>query len=163
MTASTSVLNNIPEKFTVEQAFTISMIFFYEIWPLVEPKVLQEEFSTDGMYSLFFTIVCTGEECSAEWNESVYRVTGVTKEEQKHLKLSTTDIFSCALAFVQLYNQRYKFQISYAVLLLENMQNNPNEYSAEWQVWHRAIKQTILQYLNSKLFDWSARLPEDNN
>lgn len=158
-----SFLKSIPEKFTVEQAFTISMIFFYELWPLVEPKVLQEEALTEGMYSLFFTIVCTGEECSAEWNESVYRVMGVTKKEQKRLKLSITDVFSSALAFVTLYNQRYNSQISYVVLLLENMKKNPSDYSAEWQIWDSAVKQTILQYLDSKLFDWSATLPEDSN
>lgn len=134
-----SSLNKIPEKFTVEQAFTISMLFFYELWSLVEPRVLDQERIT-GTYSLFFETVCTGEECSAEWNEAIYRFMKIPKEKQRNLKLTLEKIFCCAIEFCKHHNERYENRLSFAVQLLESMKKNLNYTQMNGNVGIKQLK-----------------------
>ncbi|MEK7339838.1 MAG: hypothetical protein AABZ92_03895 [Verrucomicrobiota bacterium] len=147
----------IPETFSVEQAFSINILFFLNLWSLVEPKVIEEERLTET-YSLFFIIVCSGGEASAEWNEAIRRALSIPKEEQKALQLSLPEIFSCSLEFCKLHNERYKSEIAYAVHLLESMKKDPENYKAEWAVWQDVIAQTVNKYMDSDAFDWSDEL-----
>ena len=148
----------IPETFSVEQAFTINILFFLNLWPLVEPRVVEEEQKL-GTYSLFFIDVCSGGEASAEWNESVRRAMHVLKEEQKTLQLCLSDIFSCVIEFCKLHNEIYESEISYAVHLLESMRKDPSQYEQEWTVWQDVVEQTVNKYMDSDAFDWSDELP----
>ncbi|HEV3269897.1 MAG TPA: hypothetical protein VGZ69_04525 [Candidatus Rhabdochlamydia sp.] len=153
----------IPETFSVVQAYVIAMLFFLELWPLVKPKVIEEEQKL-GIYSLFFVLVCSGdsyfgEAPHAEWNEAIHRALHVPKEEQRKLQLSISEIFLCVLEFCKLYNERYDSKITYAVHLLESMKKKPENYKAEWVVWQDVCIQTVNKYMNSDSFDWSAELP----
>jgi hypothetical protein len=155
--------NQIPKAFSVEQAFVIGMVFFLNLWPLVEPKVVEEEQKL-GMYSLFFVLVCSGdsyfgEAPHAEWNEAIHRALHIPKEGQRKLQLSLPEIFLCVLEFCKLYNERYDSKIEYAVRLLEAMREDPENYKAEWAVWQDAYEQMVKKYMNSNSFDWSAELP----
>src|SRR5579862_4175210 len=93
----------IPKTFSVEQAYIICTYFFPNLWPLVEPKVMEEE-RLLGTYSFFFIDICSGdshfdEAPYAEWNEAVRRATHIPKEEQRILQLSLPEIFSCVIEF----------------------------------------------------------------
>lgn len=146
------------ETFSVEEGYVIGTVFFLELWPLLEPKITEKEEWT-GTYSLFFLIVCSGGECSAEWNEAVERAMHIPKENQKTLRLTVSEIFSCALEFCKLHNERYENNISYAVNLLEAMQKNPESYRVEWNIWEKIIKDTKTKHIDIEEFDWSAELP----
>ena len=153
----------IPKTFSVEQSYVICTLFFIHLWPLVEPRVVEEE-RLHGVYSLFFIDICSGDKYfdmapHAEWNESIRRSMGILKEEQKTLQLSLPEIFSCALEFCKLHNERYESKIAYAVHLLESMKEEPEKYKEEWAVWQDVIKQTVSKYMNNSGFDWSAKLP----
>ena len=148
----------IPETFSIEQAYVIGMLFFLNLWPLVEPRVIEEEQEL-GTYSLFFIEVCSGDECSAEWNEAIRRALSIPKEEQRALQLSLPEIFSCSLEFCKLHNERYRSEIAYAVYLLESMRKDPKNYKEEWGVWHGVVEQAVNKYMNSNEFNWSAERP----
>ncbi|HEV3269895.1 MAG TPA: hypothetical protein VGZ69_04515 [Candidatus Rhabdochlamydia sp.] len=148
----------VPETFSVEQAYVIGMLFFLNLWPLVEPRVIEEEQKL-GTYSLFFVEVCSGDECYAEWNEAIRRVLYIPKEEQRLLQLSLSEIFLCTLEFCKLHNERYESRIAYAVHLLESMKKDPKSYKTEWAVWQDVVEQTVNKYMNSNEFDWSDELP----
>ncbi|PWU15981.1 MAG: hypothetical protein C5B45_01520 [Chlamydiae bacterium] len=148
----------IPETFSVEQAFTINIYFFLNLWPLVEPRVIEEEQKL-GTYSLFFIEVCSGYECYAEWNEAIRRAMRVPKEEQKTLQLCLSDIFSCVIEFCKLHNEIYESEISYAVHLLESMKKNPENYKSEWEIWQKIVAVVVDKHMDSNGFNWSDRLP----
>ena len=149
---------DIPEVFSVEQGFVITMAFFLTLWPLVESRITEEE-RLYGTYTLFFREVCYGEECSAEWNEAIRRAINILKEEQRTLRLSQPEIFLSALEFCKLHNERYKGRITYAVHLLELMKKNPEQYPAEWAIWQKAVQDGVHKYTSTDYFDWSAELP----
>ena len=142
-----------PTTFSVEQSYVIGMLFFLHLWPLVEPRITEEERSL-GTYSLFFRTVCTSDDCYIEWNEAIYRAMHVPIEKQKILQLSLPEIFLCALEFCKLHNERYESRIAYAVHLLESMKEDPEGYKEEWAVWQDAVEQTISKYMDSDWFDW---------
>lgn len=148
----------IPETFSVEQAFVVNVLFFLNLWPLIEPRVIEEDQKL-GIYSLFFIEVCSGCECYAEWNEAIRRTLHISKEEQKKLQLSLSEIFSCALEFCKLHNERYESKIEYAVHLLESMKKDPEQYIKEWAVWQDVIEQAVNKYMDNDEFDWFAELP----
>ena len=153
----------IPGTFSVEQAYVIGMLFFLNLWPLVKPRVIEEE-RLHGVYSLFFILVCSGdsyfgEAPYAEWNEAIRQALHVPKEEQRKLQLSISEIFLCVLEFCKLYNERYDSKIAHTVDLLESMRKAPENCKAEWAVWQDVCIQTVNKYMNSDSFDWSAELP----
>ncbi len=152
----------IPETFSVGQAFNINIYFFLNLWPLVEPKVIEEE-RLFRIYSLFFIEVCSGYECYAEWNEAVRRAINIPKEEQRILQLSLAEIFSCALEFCKLHNEYYNSKITYAVQLLEAMRKDPEKYKAEWTVWHNMVAVIVDKYMDDDEFDWSDTLSAPPN
>ena len=143
----------IPETFSVGQAFTINIYFFLNLWSFVEPKVIEEE-RLDGIYSFFFIEICSGYECYAEWNEAIRRALHVPKEKQRSLQLSLPEIFSCSLEFCKLYNERYNSKIVYAVDLLESMRKDPENYKTEWAVWQKIITVIVDKHMNDDDFNW---------
>jgi hypothetical protein len=152
----------IPETFSVEQAYIICTYFFPNLWPLVEPKVTEEE-QLHGVYSFFFIDICTGEKLFgdapyAEWNEAIRRTLHISKEEQKTLQLSLPEIFSCVIGFCKLYNERYNSKIACAVDLLESMRKAPENYKAEWVVWQEIVAAVVDNDMNNDEFDWSSEL-----
>ncbi|MGB7127869.1 MAG: hypothetical protein WBD50_02110 [Candidatus Rhabdochlamydia sp.] len=154
----------IPETFSVEQAYVIGMLFFLELWPLVEPRVIEEE-RLHGVYSLFFIDICSGDKYfgeapHAEWNEAIRRTLHISKEEQKKLRLSLPEIFSCIMEFCKVHNERYNFKIAYAVHLLESMKKDPKNYKEEWAVWQETIEEPLDKYMDDDGFNWLDELPK---
>lgn len=145
------------KTFSIEKAYVISMLFLLHLWPLVEPTLTEEERSL-GIYCLFFLVACSGDKCSAEWHDAIHRALHIPKEEQATLELSLPGIFSCALEFCKLHNDRYDSKVSYAVRLLESMQRDPKSYKAEWAVWKDVVEQVVKKHMNSKSFEWSDEL-----
>lgn len=149
--------NNIPEKFTVEQAYVITMLFFLKLWEIIQSKITEKE-RIEGVYELFFIDVCSGDECHAEWNEAVRLETSIVKEKQKSLYLTLPQIFSCALAFCKLHNRHYNSKINYAVELLESMKEHYEKHPVEWEVWDKAVKEAASKHMKNIQFDWADQL-----
>ena len=147
------------QEFSVEQGFAISLIFFLDLWVLVEPHTSLLDENTSFTHGLFFCSVCTGFETSAEWNEAVFRAKRVSKEKQKTLKLNNEDLFLCAIEFAKLHNERWKSAIDYTVHLLSSMQKNPKNYQEEWAIWEKAKNDFMNKRVTFSNFDWSADLP----
>lgn len=147
------------QKFSVEKGYDISLIFFLSLWTLIEPEIKVFHKSAFFTNVLFFHEVCSGFEVHAEWNESVYRVKKIPKENQKSILLSESEVFLCALEFCKLFNERFESQLPYTVNLLEGMQKDPNFYNKEWSLWKNAIDRVMNQHKTLGDFDWSAELP----
>jgi hypothetical protein len=147
------------ERFTVEEGYAISLMFFLELWTLIEPVIAVTTIDLNT-YILFFREVCLGYEASAEWIEAVRRATGFSRMEQKTLKLSDGQLFSCAIEFCKLHNERWDSEIDYAVQFLDSMKKDPDKHRREWDLWET----TKTDYMSKRVkftrnFDWSAQLP----
>ena len=148
----------ISETFSVGQAFNLNIFFLLGIWPLVEPKVIEEEQKL-GLYSFFFIDICSTYDCHAEWNEAIRLVLHVTKEEQRTLQLSLSDIFSCIIEFCRIFNERCNFKIAYTVDLLESMRKNPKTHEKEWAIWQEVVTRISDKYMNREDdFNWASTL-----
>ena len=148
----------IPETFSVGQAFDLNIYFLLGIWRIVEPKVVEEE-QKSGLYSFFFIEICSTYDCYAEWNEAIRLVLHVPKEEQRTLQLTLPEIFSCVIEFCKIFNERCNFKIAYAVDLLESMRKDPESYEKEWAIWQEMVEAIADESVNRKnYFDWSATL-----
>ncbi len=144
----------IPETFSVGQAFHINIFFLLGIWPLVEPKVIEEE-QKSGLYSFFFIEVCSTYDCHSEWNEAIRLVLHVPKEEQRTLQLTLSEIFSCVIEFCKIFNERCNFEIAYAADLLESMRKSPENHKTEWAIWQEMVKEIADDYESKDNFNWS--------
>jgi hypothetical protein len=144
----------IPETFSVEQAFHINIFFLVDIWPLVEPKVIKEE-QNSGLYSFFFIEVCSTYDCHSEWNEAIRLVLHISKEEQKTLQLTLPEIFSCVIEFCKIFNERCNFKIAYAASLLESMRKSPENHKTEWAIWQEVVTKVAYDFMNKDNFNWS--------
>ncbi len=152
----------IPETFSVGQAYIICTYFFPHLWSLIEPRVIEEE-HLHGYYSFFSIIICTGDKHYgdapyAEWNEAIRRALHIPKEEQRTLQLYLSQVFSCVIEFCKLYNERYDFKIKYIVDLLESMRKDPKNYKAEWAIWQEIVTAVVDKQMNNDEFDWSSEL-----
>ncbi|MCI0381545.1 MAG: hypothetical protein L0207_00620 [Chlamydiae bacterium] len=147
------------QDFSVEQGFTISLIFFLRLWPFIEKEVKFLPGDAPSTHELFFFEVCSGFESSAEWNEAVFRAKKISKEKQRQLKLSEEDLFLCTIEFCKLHNERYESRLGYTVDLLESMKQNPKNHKAEWTTWKSAIDAVINKNQRLSDFNWSAELP----
>ncbi|QZA58490.1 hypothetical protein [Candidatus Rhabdochlamydia porcellionis] len=146
------------ETFSVGQAFNLNIFFLLGIWPLVEPKVLEEEQKL-GLYSFFFIDICSTYDCHAEWNEAIRLVLHVPKEEQRTLQLSLSDIFSCIMEFCKIFNERCNFKIAYTVDLLESMRKNPKNHEREWAIWQDMVKEIADDHEGkNNYFNWADTL-----
>lgn len=147
----------IPETFSVGQAFNLNIFFLVDIWSLVEPKVIEEE-QKSGLYSFFFIEICSTYDCYAEWNEAIRLVLHVPKEEQRTLQLTLPEIFSCVIEFCKIFNERCNFKIAYTVDLLESMRKNLKSHEREWSIWQEMVKAIADDFMNKEnYFNWSAR------
>lgn len=143
------------EKITIPQSYNIGTCFLVELWPLIEPKVLEEDKLT-GTYTLFFLDICCYDEYCAEWNESVRRVTQIPKEQQLNLYISLAQAFECTLEFCKLYNNHYQDEIIYSIQLLESMKQDPKKHQIEWSLWKKSIKY-VIDKADDDNFDWLAK------
>lgn len=143
------------ETFSVEEGYIIGTVFFLELWPLVEPKIIEEDRIT-GTYTLFFLEVCSWNEYCAEWNEAVRRVTDIPKTKQPTLQLSLPQIFQCTLEFCKLHNKQYENRLIYVVKILESMKEVPQQYQVEWGLWGKAVRYAQDYFINNNDFNWNA-------
>ncbi len=147
------------QEFTVEQGFAVSLIFFLRLWPLVEPQALLLDGDKPVTHDLFFREVCLGYETSAEWNEAVFRSTGIPRENQRDLKLTEEGLFLCAIEFAKFHNERWNSEIDFTVHLLESMKKDPKYHYKEWTVWKKAKDDFMSGRTTFYEIDWTAVLP----
>lgn len=147
------------QEFSVEQGFAISLIFFLDLWDLVEPHTSLLEGDAPSTQVLFFCEVCDGHETSAEWNQAVFRAKQIPKENQRSLKLTNDDMFLCAIEFARLHNERWESRLDYTVRLLESMQKNPANHQVEWAIWEKAKNDFMSKRTTFYDLDWSDELP----
>ncbi len=148
-----------PEKISVEQGFNVCLLFFNHLWPFIEPKTAEMDEETALLHVIFFCDICMGFESSAEWNEAIFRVKRIPKEEQKKgLMLSEEDLFLCSIEFFNFCNEKFELKLQYASNILESMRTNPKNYSLEWSLWKKAVADSFNTYVVSK-FDWLQELP----
>lgn len=144
----------IKKKFSVLQGFNVCLLFFDYLWPLVEPKTAELDEETALLHVIFFCDICLGFESSPRWNESIFRVKGIPKEEQKKgLMLSEEDLFQCSIEFFNFSNEKLELKLQYTSNLLESMKTNPQNHSTEWSLWKKAVADSYNTYVVSQ-FDW---------
>jgi len=148
---------NEERNISIEQGFNICLLFFNDLWPSTEPKLTKLDGDEATVNELFFLSVCMGFECSAQWNQAVYRVTKIPKEEQKKgFKISEKEVFLSMFEFSKIYNKIFKFKLIYVLNLLESMLAHPMDYYFEWSTWEGAVdysfKTTDFVHLN-----WDAK------
>jgi len=148
-------------KYTADQGYAIGLVFFLDLWDLLEPEV--EKLPGDNtliLHELFFREVCLGFEASAEWIESVFRVTRASRKQQHELLMSEADLFACALEFCKMHNERWEHILNYTVLKLESMRDHPVRYLVEWEIWKKVKSDILSKKTTFYAIKWSARLPK---
>ncbi len=147
-------------KYSVEQGYAIGLVFFLDLWDLLEPEVKKLSGSnTLIVHKLFFRDVCIGFEASAEWIESVFRITHATREEQKKLLISESEIFACSLEFCKMHNERWKHILDYTVERLDSMRKHPALHAREWAIWEKTKNDILSKRTTFYAINWSAKLP----
>ncbi len=68
---------------SVEQGFNVCLLFFNDLWPLMKPKMNELNREDSAIFKLFFLDVCMGFESSAQWNEAIFRIKKIPKDEQR--------------------------------------------------------------------------------
>ncbi len=141
------------QEITVEEGYHISLGFFYELWPLVEPHVQHSE-EIKNVNVLYFCIVCSGDEASTEWKQAVFRAKKIPNEKLRQAKLSEDDLFSCAIEFCKLHNERWEGNLDYTLQLLESMKANPEKHPKVWQLWKRTIEEVLVKHMTCGHFNY---------
>ncbi len=134
------------QEVTIEEGYHISLSFFNELWPLVEPNIQKPE-EIKNVHELFFCIVCIGEEASTEWKQAIYRAKKIPNEELRKTKLSEEDLFLCAIEFCKLHNERWEGMLDHSVRLLESMKTNPENHPIEWEKWKWAMEAVLIKHM----------------
>jgi hypothetical protein len=140
------------------QAYTVCLHFYNELWPSIEPKLVEFDVDAASVHELFFLSICTGIECSALWIEAVFRVKKVPKKEQrKGLSLTVDETFLCTIEFCQVCKDLYKWDLGYTLNLLSSMLVNPEKHSLEWSIWRNEVNHvfTMTSYYD---LDWTREL-----
>ncbi|MGL4348269.1 MAG: hypothetical protein ACRCSV_02255 [Chlamydiales bacterium] len=141
------------ETFSVEEGYLTYGIFFGKLCPLIESKVIKEK---QDFYNFFCLEICSWNEYCAEWNEAVYRVTNIPKEQQLTLQLSLSQIFECTLECCKLHNKHCENKVINSVKILEGMKEVPEQYQVEWKIWQEAVSNTQRNSIHYDNFDWHA-------
>lgn len=143
------------EGFSIEQGFNTCLLFYINLWPIIEPRINQLGEYDEKIHALFFVDICTGFECSGDWNVVIQRITKVSKEDQKKgLKLSETELLLCTVEFCKYYNEIFNGHLEFILNLVESMRNHPEEHPLHWALWKRALADSFKVKVVSE-FDWS--------
>lgn len=145
-------------ELSVEQAFTVCIVFFINLWDLIEPELPPSDPSPYKeiyeIHELFCNTICSTAasgpypEGHAEWNEAVFKIKKITKKNQKQLKLTINELFLCMIEFCKLYSKRYELNIiefcqsksyygeyesnlHFLIQLLESMKQDPKNHLKE--------------------------------
>jgi hypothetical protein len=147
------------KKITVEQAFNICLTFYNDLWPSIEPKLPGLNHDAAVVHDLFFTNTCIGFECSGEWMEAVFRITKISKIEQKrNLMLTEKEAFLCVVEFCKVCKELFKWDLGYILNLLDSMRSDPLKHSFEWSIWKQAVERSFTMQTNDWNLDWNAKL-----
>ena len=71
------------EGVSVEQGFNVCLLFYHFLWPTLELKTLELAEGASTAHMLFFVDVCMGFESSSEWNDAIFRIKKIPKDEQR--------------------------------------------------------------------------------
>ena len=141
------------QEITVEEGYHISLIFFNELWPLVEPNVQQPE-EIKNVNVLYFCIVCSGDEASTEWKQAVFRAKKIPDKDLRKEKLTKEDLFLYAIEFCKLHNERWEGKLDYTLHLLESMKANPKQHPKEWGRWQWAMEAVLVRHMTCGHFNY---------
>jgi hypothetical protein len=149
------------EKFSVEQGFSICLHFFLSLWPMFEAETLDPVTEKKSAHEIFLLFVCMGDECSPHWNEAIFRVKKIPKEEQKTLKLNSEELFLCTLEFCKFWNEIFHERVAESNIdslqrLLESMLASPPTHIFEWELWQKATNAGL--EVSVATFDWNDEL-----
>lgn len=151
------------DTLSVENGLAVCKAFFFHLWPLLESKLISQKFSQE-IYEdtkIFCQSICQGKGSSAEWNEAIFHATGISKENQRELKLTKDDLFLCTIEFCKIYNKRYESNLCSLIGLLEFMKQDSKNYREEEQLFKKSFFEIRTQpYLS--YFDWSAEFSEES-
>jgi len=136
---------------TIEEGYSISLIFFYLLWFLIGPRV-QEPENLKIINELFFFEVCMGNEASTEWKQAIFRAKQIPKEKIRETKISEEDLFLCAIEFCKIHNERWEGALNSTFLLLEAMIADLNH--PEWKRWKEAMDAVLVSHMSCGTFDW---------
>ncbi len=147
-------------KFTVEEANTIGLSFFLELWPQIEPVTQTFDEHAAVTHDLFFTSSCCDDETNAQWNRAVFRVTKVPKGSQKELTMTQEEMFLCTIEFCKVLSELYDWDLNYTLQLLDSMQREPEKHALEWGIWNSNVKDIATGRYTPRNFDWFDRMPQ---
>lgn len=143
---------------SILQGFNVCLLFYLNLWPLTEPKTRAMNKEEQEAHILFFVDICAGLKSCGDWNEAIFRITGIPKEEQKkELGLSRKQLLSCTIGFCRLYNEALKGLLSFTLKKVQAMQEHPKGYPLEWSLWKQAVADSYIRHAKS-WFDWSCGL-----
>lgn len=150
------------KEVSVEQGFNIVNLFLIRLYFLIEPKAKKEDCFDDC-----FILLEYGYAYPAEWNEAVFRVTKIPKEQQKKINVPIEIIFSCLIEFAKIFHKRWDYTISYLINILEAISKDPHAFPAEIKLWKEVVDDSygIVSLWNIlgcmyEEFDWESELPD---
>ena len=150
------------KEVSVEQGFNIVNLFLMDLYFLIEPKAKKEDCFDDC-----FILLVYGYEYPAEWNEAVFRVTKISKEQRKKINIPLEIIFSCLIEFAKIFHKRWDYTISYLINILEAISKDPHAFPAEIKLWKEVVDDSYgIRSLWNVLgcmyeeFDWESELPD---
>ncbi len=147
-------------RFTVEEAYTIGLSFFLDLWPQIEPVTLTFDEHAEVSHELFFTSSCWYDETSAQWNRAVFRVTKVPKGNQRELTMPWETMFLCTVEFCKVLSELYDWDLNYTLQLLDSMQKEPEKHAKEWGIWRNVMRGIVTGRYTLFNLDWFDRMPQ---
>ncbi len=97
---------------STEEGFAVCTGFFSSLF-----ETLRAPNETETCFCL---VICDGKHGFSEWNEALFKTTGIKKEEQKNAKLTATQIFEATLAFCLEYNNILSNELNSLYELVKN-------------------------------------------
>lgn len=153
--------NTSDKKLSIEQAYNVCLIFYLELWPSIKPHLVELDPDASSVHELFFLSICSGLECSALWNEAVFRIKKISKMEQrKGLMLTAEETFLCTIEFCKVCRDLYKWDLRYTLNLVESIKINPENHPFECSIWKDAVDRSFKMTSYCAL-DWTREYPSE--
>lgn len=158
----TIIIISSEKELSIEQAFTVCVCFFVDLWDLIDPMLPSPK--DEGIHAshyLFCRIVCleamsdVDAVSPAAWNEAVYQSMNIPKENQKNYKLSLEEILECMIKFCKIYNHKCESELKFLIDLLESLKQDHRNYPKEWLMLKKIFAKVLRDQINIMDFDWN--------
>lgn len=144
---------------SVEEGFAICTGFFSALFSQIEPEVKLLKKGEVDTITCYCCSICNGKRAFAEWNESVFQITGITKSEQKCAILTPDQIFQSMTAFCNYYNNLFDLELEYLVSLLQAMKLDPKKFKIQTDLLKNIINKSKARVLAIS-FNWKAEITD---